>query len=47
MDVKYQSSTKAIKTVSKNDEMVLLKEVANLSQLDHPNIVKVFGLYED
>lgn len=33
--------------VSKEEKEQMFKEVSILKQLDHPNIIKIFDMYED
>ena len=43
---------RAVKTIKKNrmkkdDREIVLKELEMLKEMDHPNIIKVFEVYED
>ena len=46
MDIKYSAQAKAIKSVTRQ-QLNFFSEVAVLTQLSHPNIIRLFDIFED
>ena len=43
----YQSKSIIRKAMSEEEEMALKNEIDILSQVDHPNVVKLFEIFEN